>query len=82
MRFGRTFLYSKDCPLGCIFEDESEFTAALESSEWVEAPWLIEEAGGNKEEAQGKSPEQPLKPWQKAQLALKAKREGKSPKLG
>lgn len=68
MAFGRTWLYHETAPTGQAFTDETKFNEALANG-WVEAPWLV----GEKTEEVEK--DQPLKPWQKAQAARKAKRE-------
>ena len=72
MEFGRVRLYHADFPTGRVFTEKAEHDAAVKDG-WVDAPWKIVQV------AQEEQPEVALKPWQKAQAARKAKREGKPP---
>lgn len=88
MGFGPTVLYHQTASKGQTFYTQEDFDQALKDG-WVEAPWLINQPKpktiqqiADEEMAKidwedGADEEEPLKPWQKALAARKAKAQAK-----
>ncbi len=78
MSFGRIRLYHRDFPKGQVVDNEADLWQAIDSG-WVDAPWEVENPDYVVTAYQRPEPEpEPLKPWQKAVAAKKAKAEARA----